>query len=274
MAVIVKYNDKGDAEIKSLNGIGIPPEERNQAIALDALIKKEIDALVKRLKKGKAISKAREKGKVDAYWEFGSVLRNIFLNSGLIKQSEKSLFYESVKYHAGLVAKNLLAEDRSAARNHLDYCFRLSGYPKEIALALQWSEWVFLLDSSSINREIRFDEWFRDIIRDYKEFLDRETLRAFAKILNALIKDIETGDWKTEQLLNCYNGAWKILVNLRASEFYQQSDSRKKVIDAVRNCAIKNKMFFAQLMDGKFSDVDYAEKICECCYANTAVTSR
>lgn len=274
MAVVIKYNEKGIAEIKSLNGVGISPEERSQAFVLDTFIKEEITSLVKRLKKKNALPKEKGRGKVDAYWEYGSVIRKIFLNSDLIKQSEKYLFYESVKYYTGLHAKNLLAEDRSAARNHLDYCFRLSGYPKETALALQWSEWVFLLDSSSINREIRFDEWFREIIKEYKKYLDRDTLRAFAKILNALIKDIETSDWETAQLLNCYNGAWKILLKLRASELYKQNDTRKKIIDAVRNCAIKNKSFFAQLMNGKYSDEEFAEKICDCCYASSAAISR
>lgn len=265
MAVVVKYNERGDAEIKSLNGVGISAEERNQAYALDAVTKQELTFLVKRLKKEDALPKQREKGKVEAYWEFGSVLRNILLHSELIKQSEKSFFYESVKYYTELLdAKSLLAEDRSGARNHLDYCFRLSGYPKETALALQWSEWNTLFDSSSINREIRFDEWFRKIIKDNKEFLDRDTLRAFAKILNALIKDIETRDWKTEQLLNCYGGAWKILLKLRSNKLYKQPDTRKKIINAVRNCAKQNKIFFAQLIDGNYSDEEYSEKICDC----------
>jgi hypothetical protein len=272
MAVVVKYNEKGDAEIKSLNGVGIPPEERNKAFSLDALIKKEITALVKRLKKDNALPKARERGKVDAYWEFGSVLRNIFLNSGLIKPSEKSLYYESVKYHTGLLAKSLLAEDRSNARNHLEYCYRLSGYQKEIANELQWSEWVFLLDSSSINKEIRFDDWFRNIIKQHKEILNRESLRAFAKVLNSLIKDIETSDWNNEQLLNCYNGAWKILLFLRESEPFKENDSRKKLLESIKQCAQQNKNLYAQLLDGKISDDEFAKKICECCYANSSTS--
>lgn len=255
MAVVVSYDKKGNPITRSLSGVGISDNERQKAYELDGLLKARLKKLTDRLTLSKMMPKTGSKNKVEAYWELGSVLRKIFFESGLIAPIEKPLYWLNVKLHA---PKELLAKDRGPNRIHVEYCFRLAGYPKEIALKREWSEWVYLFDSPSINKEPRFDRWDEVKIKNEPEYNNRVTIRVFSQCLNAILKNIETSDLTDEELSRCYEGAWlfstKLLKNF--------SEKNNKIFrTSVTKKIIEKRNYVGELIEGALTANQFADKM-------------
>lgn len=210
MTVIVKY-ENGMPLYRSIDGPGASEKDRLKAQQLDQLIKKELKKLSNR------ISSINRKNVVEIYWEFGNVLRRIFLNSGFVKKEEKIYFEENVKIHT---PKELLAKDRGPNRRHIDYCFRLASYEKKKVMKMKWGEWTELFDR---NQENRFDEWFDLKTAVESGLLKREFIRRFTKIKTAILHNLETKDFDKNELYRCYETSW-----LLAKELY---NSKVKVND-------------------------------------------
>lgn len=206
MTVIVKYDDKGNPYYRSAKGVGSSEAERTRASQLDDYLKKEIQKLQKRLS-SKRILKKDSKGNVELYWELGNVLRKIFFESGLIDESEKHLYWLNARLH---ISEVLIAKDRGPNRLHLEYCFRLAGFPKDKAMKMKWGEWVYLFDSPGINREHRFDKWLETKMEKEPTKFTRENIRILAQSINKMLGNIETKDYSGEQLTRCYEAAWSI----------------------------------------------------------------
>ena len=206
MTVIVQFDEKGNPTFRSSKGLGSTDEEREKARALDKLIVNQLISLRVRLHKNKII---REKSKpnVEAYWELGNLLRNILEKSGLVDSSEKSLFWLNVNLR---LPKELKAQDRGPNRIHVEYCYRLSGIAKKVALVLNWGEWVFLFDSPTINKERRFDHWFSNKLIESYQSLHRQDIRIFVQHLNSILEKLETSDLGNDQLFRCYEAAWEL----------------------------------------------------------------
>ena len=206
MTVIVKYDEKGNPYYRSAKGVGSSAADRARARKLDELVKKEIKKLQKRLSAIGALKKD-SKGKVVVYWELGGVLRKIFFESSLIDDLEKHLYWMNAGVHVPAV---LTAKDRGPHRLHLEYCFRLAGFPKAKAMKMKWGEWVYLFDSPGINREPRFDSWLEEKIEEEPNKFSRENIRILAQSINKLLGNTETSDLSDEQLTRCYEVAWAI----------------------------------------------------------------
>lgn len=206
MAVIVKYDEKGNPYYRSAKGVGSTDVERTRANQLDNLLKKEIKLLEKRLSR-KGILKKGSKGNVAMYWELGHIMRKIFYESGMIDESEKHLYWLNTRMH---VPEILMAKDRGPNRLHLEYCFRLAGFPKGKAMKMKWGKWVYLFDSPGINREQRFDKWLKTKMNKESVIFTRENIRILAQSINKLLGNIETNDLSDEQLIRCYEAAWSI----------------------------------------------------------------
>lgn len=205
MAIVVGHS-KGVPEFRSAQGAGTSESERKRALELDALLKERLAILASRLKKDGILS-SKSKGDVEIYWYFGAELRDIFLNSGLADPRERRYFYMAVRLHAD---KAFLAKDRSPARGHVDYCFRLGGFPKGRALSMKWGEWVYLFDSPGINSEPRFDAWLQRHLERLGEQLSRTAIRCLAQCVNSIVSKIETRDLSDEELFRLYDGAWAL----------------------------------------------------------------
>jgi len=228
MAVVVRYDERGNPITRSLSGIGISEAEKEKAYELDNILREKLKGLTKKLISLGIVPKKGSKNKVEAYWELGSVLREIFFESELIIPAEKSFYWLNAKLHT---PKELLTKDRGPHRIHIAYCFRLAGYPKKIALKRKWSEWVYLFDRKSINKEPRFDRWDRTKMEVESAYLNRKNLRFFSQCLNSMLKDIETKDLSDDELVRCYDGAWslsiKLLQNFHITTKFKSTITRK-----------------------------------------------
>ena len=255
MAVVVGVNKNGVPEISAVKGLGeITEEEENKAYELDKVLQKALSKLATKLKKSNILGKSRSKNKVEAYWEFGSVLRKIW-DLGYVIPAEISLYWQNVNLRA---PKELLAKNRGPNRVHAAYCFRLAGYPKKTALKREWSEWVYLFDSPTINSEERFDKWDEKKINEGKKYLSRNSTRLFAQCLNSILKDIDSSDLDDEELIRCYEGSWmlaqKILANAQDINDKSLKAKLKKVIQ-------NNQIDVAMLMESKVSPEKFSENI-------------
>lgn len=255
MAVIIKVDNNGNLLFESIKGLDISEADREKAIKLNELVAKEISSLADRLKKSKILVGKNARSKVEVYWEFGSVLRKIFFDSGLIDPAEKKLFWSNVKMHT---PEWLLAKDRGLNRIHIAYCFRLAGYPKELALKKEWSEWVYLFDSPFINSEDRFDDWDKIKIENEQDYTTRENTRLFIQCLNSILKDIETKDLSDEELIRCYEGSFELSKALIAGNFQTDSANFKTKL---KNAIATEINSIGKLMSGGISVAEFVQLV-------------
>jgi hypothetical protein len=246
MTVIVKYSIDGKPEYRSARGVGSSETERLQAKKLDALLYTRLAELKSDMFKKKILNKGG-KGSVESYWELGFVLREIFYESNFIHHTEKSLFWLNANLH---IPKELSAKDRSPNRMHIEYCFRLAGFDKNMAIKMNWGEWVYLFDSPGINKENRFDAWFQNKIMSNESKQTRHEIRNLAQIINNLIGKIETKDLNDEQLLRCYDTSWDIKERLNIDESKLSNDKLKNIL---KQSIKMNYRIFGEVIIGKFS---------------------
>lgn len=257
MAIVVEYDDKGNRITSSIEGVGISDSEREKAYKLDKLVQEELKKLGRRLAKSKTTHRTGNKNKAGAYWEFGTILRKIFFGSGLIAPAEQPLYWLNIKLHA---PKELLAKDRGLNRIHVAYCFRLASYPKDIAFKREWSEWVYLFDSPSINKEPRFDRWNEAKMEAEPEYATRENTRLFVQCLNSMLKDIETSDLTDEELLRCYEGAWRLSIKILQN--FKETNT-KEFKSVMREKIFEKRNYIGELMDDILTPQKYADIIAE-----------
>jgi len=218
MAVIVKY-ENGKPLYRSKEGPGTTEEDRLMAQELDKLIKKELNDLSKKM------PIVNRKNILEAYLEFGNVMRKIYFNSGLVRKEEKIYFEENVKIHA---KKKFLAKDRSINRRHIDYCFRLASYDKRKVMRMKWGEWTEIFDR---NQESRFDEWFDLKTELEPSLLKREFIRNFTKVRTAILNNVETIDFNKNELYRCYEASWLIAKELYS--FLTDKSSKEGYLDQI-----------------------------------------
>jgi len=250
MTIVIRYDDDGKPITRTLGGVG-SDSDREKAYELDELLKTEMKKLKRKLDK---ISTERDK--VEAYWELGTILKKIFYDSELVKKEEKNLFLLNAKLHTPI---ELQVKDRGPNRIHLEYCFRLANYPKKIALKRKWSEWVYLYDSPSINKDSRFDKWDENHIQKTPDYLSRENTRLFIQFLNSVLKNIETLDLTDEELKRCYDGTW-ILTKKVLNDFKEELHEKEFKI-SMKEKIIANQHFVGDLMENKITPDDFAGKI-------------
>lgn len=255
MAIVVSIKENGKFLFQSSKGLEVSEEEMNKAIQLNNLVRKKMEQLFKKLQNSKVVSGNRNRNKVEAYWEFGNILRKIVFDSNLVDPSERKLLWQNVRLHA---PEGLLAKDRGPNRIHIAYCFRLAGYPKKLALKREWSEWVYLFDSPFVNSEERFDDWDKNKIEKEKNYTSRENTRLFIQCLNSVLKDLETKDLNDDELIRCDEGSLllskKLLENSKPKKI---DDFKNKLKEGIRTQSNS----IGQLMDGKISADEFADMI-------------
>jgi hypothetical protein len=256
MTVIVKYDQEGKPQYRSAKGIGSTEAERARARQLDALLKKELTSLKQRLTQTRLLKK-NAKGNVEIYWELGNVLRKVFFDSQLIDASEKHLYWLNARLH---VPEELLAKDRGPNRLHLEYCFRLAGFPKDIATRMKWGEWVYLFDSPGINREERFDNWLEAKMQNEPNKFSRDDIRFLAQSINRLLGNKETKDLSDEQLRRCYEAAWFIKENFSKKAKELPNDELK---EALKVGIEKNYKKLGEVINGAQEPAVFASLVAE-----------
>ena len=255
MAVIVGKDERGNYIFSSSKGAGTSDEERRKATELNNLVIRSVTESYGRMSKLGIVLEKNARNKVEAYWEFGATLGNLFLNSGLVDNTEKKLFWMNVEMNT---REELLAKNRGPNRIHVAYCFRLAGYPKELALKREWSEWVFLFDSPTVNSEDRFDRWDASQLKTDSSYPSRENTRSFIRCLNSVLKNVETRELSDEELFRCYEGSNRLSRALVSFSSIRQSENLS--IEA-KNRVHDNRRFVSELMDGRIDPDDFARKI-------------
>jgi hypothetical protein len=244
MTVIVKYDQEGKPQYRSAKGIGSTEPERIRANQLDTLLKEELKKLKKILTKNGSLIK-NTKGNVALYWKLGNLLQEIFNNSGLIDASEKHLFWLNARLH---VPEELLAKDRGPNRLHVEYCFRLAGFPKDKALKMNWGEWVYLFDSPGINREQRFDKWLEKKMHNEIIKFNRDDIRILAQSINKIMGNMETKDLSNEQLNKIYDAIW-MTKNYFITKYKIAEDVKTLIMEWLE----KNRLKFGKIITSEIS---------------------
>jgi hypothetical protein len=239
MAVVIGQSDSGARIYRSVNGLDVSAPEQESADQLDKNIESSLQSLVDELTSSGYLDNKKE-GKVNAYWRLGK-LTHLLLSTSALLPAEESYFFENVKLR---LPEALCAKDRGPNRQHLRYCHRLGSYDESTALRLKWSEWVYLFDSSSINREARFDVWFNDTLGKDPGFFDRERVRLISKVLNTFFNiRYETSDLSDQELKRCYNEAKVLCVEFKNDS---SADIKSKL-----STLKKKRMLIAQIIDGR-----------------------
>lgn len=250
MTVIIKYDQEGKPQYRSAKGIGSTEVERNRAQQLDAILKKSFFGFKQHLIKNGLLD-SDTSGNVKLYWELGDILRKIFYESGYIDPSEKHLYWLNARLY---VPEELLAKDRSPSRIHLEYCFRLAGFPKEKAIQLNWTDWTDFFDRPGINREVRFDKWLEKKMHEEPNKFSRRDVRMFTLIIHQLLKNKATSDLSDEQLKRCYDSAWLVKENF-IKKFNKPT---KELKEALKLSIQKHYTKLGNVLDGNQEPSDFA----------------
>ena len=247
VTIVVGKDERGNYVFASSRGVGTSEDERKKALQIDDRVKKSLKELEARLKKSGLLNSTV---KAEAYWEFGSVVRKLV---DLVDPAEVKLFWQNVEMNA---SEELLARNRGPNRIHVEYCFRLAGYPKDLALQREWSEWVFLFDSPSVNHEDRFDRWDQSQLRVNPSYASRNNTRSFIRCLNSMLKNVQTEDLSDEELIRCYEGSAKL------SRALVETSPIASGLAILMKATIQDyRSYVSDLMDGKMGPDDFATRI-------------
>jgi len=230
-------------------------KDRNKAEKLDRIVERSIKKLISTLKKKHILPKKLGEGNSITYWEVGNALRDITSNRDLFNEVELPLLWQNVKMY---ISKELLYKERGPYREHLFYCYRLAGYPRELADKMSWGEWVTIFDSTGINQELRFDEWFKIKLSQQSTRLSRKWIRTFAPCVNVMLGNIHTPDLSNNELFNCYEAAWQIVREVEAKVVGQEANIDRSYLQAKIKTNIAS---LGRVMEGSLAATDFARII-------------
>ena len=123
---------------------------------------------------------AKQSGNAETWWELGARLAKIKDGNNLIKSSDELRIWDAFRLHA---SDRIKKADRGKKRDHLRNCYRLSKLPKDKVLKNQWSQWSYLLDSTSLRADNRADKWLQRNI-DKIAPLKRDPFRKMVQFFN------------------------------------------------------------------------------------------
>jgi hypothetical protein len=136
----------------------------------------------------------------------GQKLRAICEEKLIIGIRERRWLWEAIaNIHA---SERIKRARRGRARDHFEYCYRLSLYPIEFAKRINWSEWVYFFDSLTVREERRVDEWLTTLVKR-GELIDRKVFRPFTQNLNKRIQDLDTSELTADELFSIYDKVWQ-----------------------------------------------------------------
>jgi hypothetical protein len=254
MAVLVRKEP--EKRYQKLGMEGTTQSEREQADRLDQRLEKRIKKLVEVLNKNGLMPKKQGKGKLLTYREVGVALRDVVESNDFPHKAELPLLWRNAKMY---IPAELLYKERGPYREHLWYCYRLAGYPKELALKMKWGEWVTIFDSAGVNQEPRFDAWFQDTLSEQNAPIERSRIRMFAPCVNVLLGDIDVSGLSDSELRNCYEAAWQI-----ATRWHKERETKPNYADGrqeVQKHIADNLALLDDVMDGTLSPHEFAVTI-------------
>lgn len=244
---------------QSLGSLGSTQQDRRRADKLDRVLEHRIKQLLKDLKRKGLTPEKAGKGSTAAYWEVGRALREVADNKKLLDKAELPLFWQNAKMY---IPAELRYRERGPYREHLWYCYRLGGYPKELVDKMSWGEWVTIFDSTGIKQETRFDGWFKTKLSEQQEHIGRSWIRTFAPCVNAMLGNIYTPDLSKTELFSCYEATWRIVAEAHVLGERKGTKTSDLVGRRELQASIKSNMgLLGGVMEGALSASEYAHKI-------------
>lgn len=238
---------------QSIGGTGSTTAEREKADQLDKILEKRMGELVIELTYSKLMPEAKGKGSLLTYWTLGKALLDVASHTELFREAELPLLWRAT--NGMYLPDQLKYAERGPYREHLWYCFRLASYPKILAEKMYWGEWVTIFDSSGINQEPRFDNWFQEKLKFVKGRVSREQIRVFVPCVNEMLCNIHIPDLTQDELFYCYEAAWQIM------EHWQIKSRVKKYRVGRTDLQKAIEMELGKLdavMSGEVGPIDYA----------------
>jgi len=256
MKVAVLVRKEPERRYQKIGAIGTSQPERDQADRLDTRLEKRVIKLVDTLNDKGLIPKKQGKGSLLTYWELGRALREVADSDDFPHKAELPLLWRNAKMY---LPKEVLYKQRGPYREHLWYCYRLGGYPRKLSQKMKWGEWVTIFDSSGINQESRFDDWFQQKLSNQKGRIEREQIRMFTPCVNKLLGDIDVNDLTNDELFNCYEAAWQIALNwhTRKTSDPDYTDKREDIQKRIE----ERFALLDKVMEGDISPEDFISEI-------------
>jgi len=244
---------------QSLGSLSATQQDCSKADKLDHVLEQRIKRLLKDLKRKGLTPEKAGRGSTAAYWEVGTALHDVADNRKLLDKAELPLFWQNAKMY---IPAELRYRERGPYREHMWYCYRLGGYPGELAGKMSWGEWVTIFDSTGINQELRFDGWFKAKLSEQQEHVGRSWIRMFAPCVNAVLGNIYTHDLSESELFFCYEAAWQVVGEAHTLKHKRGDKGNYFVGRRELQASIKSNMaLLGAVMEGTLSAADYARKI-------------
>lgn len=211
-AIIVNKNPNGTPRTIRSSSVPLTQALRKKAESLDTYLAREIPAIEGRLARTGLIPKripkrgdAKSRADVKVWHAVGAALDRICKQRNVSGVRQRRWVWEAIaNIHA---TDRILRASRGPARNHLEYCFRLGQFPRELAVQLRWAEWVYFFDSLTVRQERRADKWLLLLLQREQE-LDRKLFRRFSENLNKKLRKKDTSVLTDSELFKIYDSTW------------------------------------------------------------------
>lgn len=208
--VVQKY---ADGSVETMRSTQHPPSAdlELRAKELDKYLRSKIPGVERQLIAESLLAaeipeKAAKPGNVSLWYALGSELSKICKKYRIQGKRERRWLWEAIyNLHA---TNRIKRAQRGRTRNHFEYCYRLSQFPKLVAEHLNWSEWVYFFDSLTVREEPRADKWLASKAKKTPD-IDRRLFRRFTETLNRTIKKLDTSVLEDSELFRIYDDIWR-----------------------------------------------------------------
>lgn len=257
MAVVVGINKDGGKSYRSANPGVLSDQDMARADELNCLLEEHIGTFV-----SEHDPDMLNTNKLSFYWEFGSILRKIYFESGLIDASEQELFFVNARLHMdsykGIFPKDDLKKRRIIPKQF----FNLAGFPFDLAQNLNWSQWSYLFDNTYLMDNTDFESWFGGILKSGKYDFNEGFTRLWAESFNLLFKNVDLSEWSDKEFLRSLNCTLNIINTiLLAGIDIKSREERRLIKKAIVRVLKENRREFILLQTEKITPNEFVNSI-------------
>lgn len=186
MAIIIREskNINGkvyeDLKVYKSDSFVISPKDEKKAEAFDDYLKKQIESILKDVKKN-GLYKLKSKSGVIKLWYYVGKRLAFIDDPEILHPADRKFIWKAIWYHAKELAPGDAKTRAGTVRDHFSYCYRIAKYNEEFVYnAGTWGNWIDLFDSP-ICSNYYFLEWLNSNVGYIKEKKINGWLRKFIK---------------------------------------------------------------------------------------------